>query len=150
MKWYTWSWLRPSKRSASVLRPLGVSKRYGFSTRSQGRARRSALSASRWRVSSFSLASSFFRAASHSSFDRARFIAGSLSVVTDLARNSGRPGRSGVTRATGLRANDGLLDHRGGTRASLWRSPGRTQAGGPEGRSVGPRAARDRDGAARR
>src|SRR5262245_35915397 len=43
-----------------------MSKTYGFSTLTQGRARRSALSASRARVNSFSLASRFLRAVSHS------------------------------------------------------------------------------------
>ena len=50
------SWLRPSNRSASVSLPSGPSKTYSLSTLTQGSSRRSALSWSRSRVSSFSLA----------------------------------------------------------------------------------------------
>src|SRR5580692_11897677 len=63
------SWLLPSNRSARVFLPPGESKTYFFSTFTQGSWRRSAASASRSRVSCFSLASSFLRAASHSSRD---------------------------------------------------------------------------------
>src|SRR5262249_53060857 len=57
---------RPSNRSSRLALPLGPSNSYGFSTASHGIRRRSAASASRARVSSFSFTSSFFRAASHS------------------------------------------------------------------------------------
>src|SRR5580692_11680683 len=63
------SWLLPSNRSARVFLPPGESKTYFFSTLTQGSWRRSAAIASRSRVSCFSLASSFLRAASHSSRD---------------------------------------------------------------------------------
>src|SRR5580692_3222155 len=63
------SWLLPSNRSARVFLPPGESKTYFLSTLTQGSWRRSAARASRSRVSRFSLASSFLRAASHSSRD---------------------------------------------------------------------------------
>ena len=56
---------------------------------------------------------------------------------------------AGVTRATGLRTNDGLLDHRGGARAPVRRSAGCPQAGRPAGRPGGARSAWDCDGPAR-
>src|SRR6266851_7889107 len=63
------SWLLPSNSSARFFLPPGESKTYFFSTLTQGSWRRSAARASRSRVSCFSLASSFLRAASHSSRD---------------------------------------------------------------------------------
>src|SRR4029450_7193330 len=66
MKCLTKSWLRPSKRSASVNLPSGASKTYCLSTFTQGSARRSAASRSRDRVSSFSFTKSALRASSHS------------------------------------------------------------------------------------
>src|SRR4030095_11815610 len=65
MKCLTKSWLRPSKRSASVNLPSDASKTYCLSTFTQGSARRSAASTSRNRVSSFSLTNSALRASSH-------------------------------------------------------------------------------------
>src|SRR6266702_1062396 len=66
---YTISWRRPSNRSSRLALPLGPSNSYCFSTASHGIRRRSAANASRSRVSLFSLASRFVRAASHSSRD---------------------------------------------------------------------------------
>src|ERR1700730_8043792 len=66
------NWLRPSKRSASVFFPPGVSKEYGFSIFTHGSSRRFALNASLARVSSFSCVSNSLRAASHSAFDTTR------------------------------------------------------------------------------
>src|SRR5262245_10741794 len=57
------------KSSRSVLGPPGPSKVYSSSTLTIGSLRRSALSASRWRVNSFSLRRSVLRAASHSARD---------------------------------------------------------------------------------
>jgi hypothetical protein len=57
------NWQRPSNRSASVLLPSGASKTYSFSTFTHGSSRRSALSLSRNRVSSFSLTRCCLRAA---------------------------------------------------------------------------------------
>src|SRR6478736_10327902 len=58
------SWLAPSKSSASVFRPPGPMKTYSLVTACHGSARRAAASLSRLRVSAFSFASSFLRAAS--------------------------------------------------------------------------------------
>src|ERR1700686_142454 len=69
MKWYTINWLLPSNRSDRVLFPPGASKVYSFSTRTHGSSRRSALSASFWRVNSFSFFKSSLRAVSHSACD---------------------------------------------------------------------------------
>src|SRR6266702_8532274 len=66
---YTISWRRPSNRSSRLALPLGPSNAYSFSTASHGIRRRSAASASRARVSSFSFTSSCWRAASHSCGD---------------------------------------------------------------------------------
>src|ERR1700728_4131618 len=63
------SWLLPSNRSARVFLPAGESKTYFFAPFTQGSCRLSAAGASRSRVSCFSLANSFLRAASHSSRD---------------------------------------------------------------------------------
>src|SRR5918998_2440654 len=63
----TISWRRPSNRSSRLAGPFGPSKRYSFSTSILGIRRRSAASASRARVCSFSFTSSFSRAAFHSS-----------------------------------------------------------------------------------
>src|SRR5215813_13193643 len=60
---------RPSNRSSRLALPLGPSNSYGFSTASHGIRRRSAASASRARVNSFSFTSSCWRAASHSRSD---------------------------------------------------------------------------------
>src|ERR1700677_2111428 len=60
------SWLRPSKRSASVALPAVESNSYRFSTFSQGRARRCLLISSRRWVNSFSLRRNSVRPASHS------------------------------------------------------------------------------------
>src|SRR5213075_2273764 len=57
---------RPSNRSSRLALPLGPSKLYSFSTAIHGIRRRSAASASRARVNSFSFTSRFWRAASHS------------------------------------------------------------------------------------
>src|SRR5256714_5292458 len=57
---------RPSNRSSRLALPLGPSNSYFFSTASHGIRRRSAASASRARVNSFSFTSNFWRAASHS------------------------------------------------------------------------------------
>src|SRR5215813_1595874 len=57
---------RPSNRSSRLALPLGPSNSYGFSTASHGIRRRSAASASRARVNSFSFTRSAWRAASHS------------------------------------------------------------------------------------
>src|SRR3984893_3592934 len=69
MKWYTISWLLASNRFARVFFPLGASKVDSFSTRTHGSSRRAALTASFWRVSSFSYFSSSLRAVSHSACD---------------------------------------------------------------------------------
>src|SRR5438552_3642008 len=63
--------------------PLGPSNAYSFSTASHGIRRRSAASASRARVNSFSLTSSCWRAASHSCGDTIGgvFMADSYRVV---------------------------------------------------------------------
>ena len=58
---------RSRPQDAKRMGPLGPSNTYSFSTFSIGSSRRACLSASRWRVNSFSLASSFLRAGSHSS-----------------------------------------------------------------------------------
>src|SRR3984893_3834009 len=63
------SWRLPPKRSASVTGPSGPSNTYSWSRATMGSLRRSALSASRERVYSFSLASSCRRASSHCSRD---------------------------------------------------------------------------------
>src|SRR5918996_3500600 len=60
---------RPSNRSSRLALALGPSNSYFFSTASHGIRRRSAASASRAWVNSFSFTSSFCRAASHSSSD---------------------------------------------------------------------------------
>src|SRR5215813_11929020 len=57
---------RPSNRSSRLALPLGPSNSYFFSTASHGIRRRSAASASRAWVSSFSFTRSCWRAASHS------------------------------------------------------------------------------------
>src|SRR5438094_2002993 len=57
---------RPSNSSSRLALPLGPSKWYSFSTAIHGIRRRSAASASRARVNSFSFTSSCWRAASHS------------------------------------------------------------------------------------
>jgi hypothetical protein len=67
MKCWTISWRRSSKRSSSVAGPSDPSNTYSLSICTIGRLRRSMLSASRRRVSSFSLARRSLRAASHSS-----------------------------------------------------------------------------------
>src|SRR2546430_2962985 len=66
MKCLIKSWLRPSKRLASVTFPPGASKIYSLSIFTHGRARRSALKWSRRRVSSFSRLSRSLRATSQS------------------------------------------------------------------------------------
>src|SRR5947207_6290473 len=63
------SWRRPSNRSSSLALPSGPSNTYSFSTASHGIRRRSAASASRARVNSFSFMRSCWRAASHSCAD---------------------------------------------------------------------------------
>src|SRR5438045_1925203 len=60
---------RPSNRSSRLALPLGPSNLYSFSTATHGIRRRSAASASRAWVNSFSFTSSFWRAASHSFAD---------------------------------------------------------------------------------
>src|SRR4029077_18736329 len=60
------NWRRPSNRSSKLAFPFGPSNSYSFFTASHGIRRRSAASASRARVNSFSLARSCWRAASHS------------------------------------------------------------------------------------
>src|SRR6476659_10737668 len=60
------SWRRPSNRSSRLALPLGPSNSYSFSTASHGIRRRSAASASRARVNSFSFTRSFCRSVSHS------------------------------------------------------------------------------------
>src|SRR5215510_12321505 len=57
---------RPSNRSSKHALPFGPSNSYFFSTATHGIRRRSAASASRARVNSFSFTRSFCRAASHS------------------------------------------------------------------------------------
>src|SRR5438093_282043 len=69
MKCLIKSWLRSANRSASVTFPSGASKIYSLSILTHGRARRSALSRSRRRVSSFSRLSRSFRATSQSVCD---------------------------------------------------------------------------------
>src|SRR4029453_11651411 len=59
------NWRRPSNRSSRLTLPLGPSNSYCFSTASHGIRRRSAASASRARVNSFSFTRSCWRAASH-------------------------------------------------------------------------------------
>src|SRR4051812_48830218 len=61
------SWRRPSNRSSRLTSPSGPSNPYSFSTAIHGIRRRSAASASRARVCSFSLTSSSSRARCHSS-----------------------------------------------------------------------------------
>src|SRR3954447_25008900 len=63
------SWARFSNKSVRLRRPLGPSNQYSFSTAIHGMRRRSAASASRAWVSSFSLTRSFSRAAFHSCCD---------------------------------------------------------------------------------
>src|SRR6266511_1147528 len=58
---------RPSNSSASAREPSSVSKRYSFSSCTQGSSRRCRAISSPSRVCSFSRASSASRAASHSS-----------------------------------------------------------------------------------
>src|SRR5437667_6101292 len=60
---------RPSNRSSRLALPWGPLNSYSFSTASHGIRRHSAASASRAWVNSFSLTSSCWRAASHSSGD---------------------------------------------------------------------------------
>src|ERR1700675_2420838 len=60
---------RPSNKSSRLTLPLGPSNWYFLSTASQGIRRRSAASASRERVSTFSFTRSCWRAASHSCCD---------------------------------------------------------------------------------
>src|SRR5207244_5137649 len=64
-------------------------------------------------------------------------------------RNKARRSGAGVTTATGLRSDDGFLDHGGRARAARGGSARRAQARRPAGRPGGPRSARDRDGPAR-
>src|SRR5258708_7190075 len=78
------SWLRPSKRSASVFLPPGASKTYSLSTFTHGNCRRSALTASRCFVRFFSLASSSLRAAFHSSRDTTLGLSIVLLLLTSL------------------------------------------------------------------
>src|SRR6188472_2866783 len=93
--------------SARVFAPRGVSKKYGFSTFTQGRARRSALSASRARVNSFSLASRSLRAASHSFSETILCVCMMNSTVGGRAqRLSGDRSHPADTGAAGL-AQDG-------------------------------------------
>ena len=54
MKWYTKSWVRPSKSSPRVTGPVEDWKTYSLSTFTHGRARRFAASRSRSRVQAFS------------------------------------------------------------------------------------------------
>src|SRR5215204_2975695 len=61
------SWEQPSNSSASVRVPSSVSKRYSFSSGTQGSSRRWRASSSPIRVCSFSRWSSSWRAACHSS-----------------------------------------------------------------------------------
>src|SRR4029453_6054271 len=63
------NWRRLSNRSSRLTLPLGPSKSYPFSTASHGIRRRSAASASRARVNSFSFTRSCCRAASPSCGD---------------------------------------------------------------------------------
>src|SRR6266508_1548935 len=63
------SWLRPSNRSSRLSLPSRPSKTYSFSISTIGNRGRSAFTASRCRVSSFSFVTSSFRATSHSSRD---------------------------------------------------------------------------------
>src|SRR5262245_1936578 len=67
MKCWMMSWLLLPNRSASSFFPAVVSNRYFFSILTQGRARRSAATRSRMRVSAFSLRRCALRAAIHSS-----------------------------------------------------------------------------------
>src|ERR687888_769012 len=67
MKWYTRSWERPRKRSASEALPSSVSNRYSLSIRTHGSSCRRRASSSPRRVCSFSASSNSSRAASHSS-----------------------------------------------------------------------------------
>ena len=104
MKCWSMSWRRPSKRSSSVASPLRALEDVGFSISDHGQRRRSALSASRRRVSSFSRASSCLRAASHSSRDLTR--AGS-------SRSSWRELRDSGGKDTAARRNSSLpAEHR--------------------------------------
>ena len=66
---WTISWRRPPNSSASVTGPSGPPNTYSWSTLTMGSLRRSALSASRERVNSFSRASRRRRALSHCSRD---------------------------------------------------------------------------------
>src|SRR5437870_6576018 len=91
MKCLTKSWLRRTKRSASVSLPFGPSKTYSFSTLTQGSARRSAASRSRSRVSSFSFASSALRAVSQSSRETISF--GRMFILLSRSRMRGRRSR---------------------------------------------------------
>src|ERR1700732_242138 len=78
------SWLRPSKRSASVFLPPGASKLYSLSTFTHGNCRRSALTVSRCRVRFFSFASSSLRAVIHSCRDTTLGLSIVLLLVTPL------------------------------------------------------------------
>src|SRR2546430_4636182 len=60
------SWLLPQNKSPSVILPVGPSKRYSFSTLTQGSLRRCRFNSSRNFENFFSLTRSFLRAASHS------------------------------------------------------------------------------------
>jgi hypothetical protein len=66
MKWYTRSWERPWKRSASEELPSSVSNRYFLSIRTHGSSCRRRASSSLHRVSSFSASSSASLSAGHS------------------------------------------------------------------------------------
>ena len=76
------SWLRPSNRSASVTRPVGLVKEYCFSTLTQGRARCCALSLSCSFMNSFSFFSRAMRSFVHSSCDTIRCWANWSSVTS--------------------------------------------------------------------
>src|SRR5258705_6645415 len=80
--------MRASTRWARAFSPSVVSKIYPFSTLTQGSCRRFALTASRARVSSFSLVRRSSRAASHSGLDTILGFLMLFSITAILLRDS--------------------------------------------------------------
>src|SRR5919106_1462424 len=119
-KRYTISCRRPWNRSSRLTWPSGPSNAYSFSTAIHGIRRRSAASASRARVSSFSFTSSSSRAACHSWGE---------TIV-------------GVFMVSSFVAVAGLVSWRRAAPATAPRSRGPTEAAAP--RPAPPRRARSR------
>src|SRR5688500_11342473 len=110
MKWYMTSGERPSKRSASVLRPSGVLKTYSLETSTHGSACRSRAISSDIRVSSFSRASSSMRSSRHSSRVPVRCMCSAPSVERlELVEDAGPPGVDARPVEVGGRERDALV-----------------------------------------